>query len=72
MMNWLDYFKGRKYGIATVSKALNDNGCWYCSLLPWKGYKTTFGVDIDADGGPKVAPDDIINYKPSTIIATSK
>ncbi|KOC52283.1 hypothetical protein IRP63_07095 [Clostridium botulinum] len=72
MMNWLSQFIGKDYSIIRASKSLNENDLWYCSLIPWKGYKNYFNVDIDSNQGRFVAPDDIIRFKSSTIIAKSQ
>lgn len=72
MMNWLSKFIGKDYSIIKASKSLNENDLWYCSLIPWKGYKNYFNVDIDSNQGRFVAPDDIIKFKSSTVIARSQ
>ena len=72
MMNWLHQFVGKPYSIVRGKKSLYENNYWYCSLIPWKGYAKFFGMDIDADRGPKVAPDDIVNFPLSHYIAKSK
>lgn len=72
MMNWLSQFIGKDYSIINSSKSLNENDLWYCSLIPWKGYKHYFNVDIDSNQGRFVAPDDIMKFHSSTIIAKSQ
>ncbi|MBP3222518.1 MAG: hypothetical protein J6M18_01135 [Actinomycetaceae bacterium] len=39
------------------------NGKMNCSQLVWAAYKTTSGIDLDADGGNGVYPRDIKNSK---------
>ncbi|MDR2541670.1 MAG: hypothetical protein LBD11_08220 [Candidatus Peribacteria bacterium] len=34
---------------------------WYCSKLQWRAYLQVLSIDIDADGGDYVFPDDIKN-----------
>ncbi|MCY6959791.1 hypothetical protein [Clostridium brassicae] len=61
MIVWLRQFVGKcKYSFLSP-KNLDDNDTWYCTLLPWKGYKKFFDLDIDADKGPMCSPDDISN-----------
>jgi hypothetical protein len=43
---------------ATEDWANSDR--WYCSLLIWQAYHFVLGVDIDANGGAYVFPNDII------------
>ena len=34
---------------------------WYCSLLIWQAFYDVLGIDIDANGGVYVHPNDLIN-----------
>lgn len=38
-----------------------DNSTWYCSLLVWQSVLYITGLDIDANGGYMVYPNDLIN-----------
>lgn len=38
-----------------------DNSYWYCSLLIWQSVFYVTGVDLDANGGYEVYPNDLIN-----------
>ncbi len=52
---------GEKYSVL-ASKEETD--AWYCSKIPWYGYKNASNsVDLDMDGGPKVTPEDIFANK---------
>lgn len=40
-----------------------DNSQWYCSLLVWQSFYYVTGIDLDANGGYEVYPDDLIASK---------
>jgi hypothetical protein len=40
-----------------------DNSQWYCSLLVWQSYYYVTGIDLDANGGYEVYPNDLIASK---------
>jgi hypothetical protein len=40
-----------------------DNSQWYCSLLVWQSYYFVTGIDLDANGGYEVYPDDLVASK---------
>lgn len=44
-----------------ITSAKTDYGRWYCSKLPWAGYKTQAAHDLDANGGYWVTPADLYN-----------
>lgn len=46
-----------------------DFSRWYCSKLPWAGYKTSSGKDLDANGGYWVTPADLYNDKDTRVFA---
>ena len=54
----LDAPEGKQY-LWSASK--NDLDRWYCSKIPWHGYYRAVGIDIDANGGYHVLPEDILN-----------
>jgi len=38
-----------------------DYSKWYCTKLPYVAFRGNAGIDIDADGGYWVFPDDIVS-----------
>ncbi|GIM44687.1 hypothetical protein DNHGIG_02360 [Collibacillus ludicampi] len=44
-----------------------DISSWYCSKLPWFEYNKWASIDIDANGGYWVTPDDIYNDSDVTL-----
>lgn len=40
-----------------------DNSQWYCSLLVWQSFYYVTGIDLDANGGYEVYPDDLVASK---------
>jgi len=56
IISYLSAQIGETYNIAS-SKTNYDE--WYCSKLPYVGYKLKASLDIDNDGGIWVTPDDI-------------
>lgn len=34
---------------------------WYCSLLIWQAFYSVLGLDLDANAGPYVFPNDLVN-----------
>lgn len=61
--------KGEPYNIASSK---TDYGRWYCSKLPWVGWKLKAGVDLDADGGYWVWPVDLVNDSQTSVFAMSE
>ncbi len=58
VVSWCAAQAGEPYDINS-SKA--DFSRWYCSKLPWAGWKVRTGIDLDADGGYWVKPADLVN-----------
>lgn len=50
--------RGEPYNIVSSK---TDYARWYCSKLPWVGWRLKAGVDLDADGGYWVWPVDLVN-----------
>lgn len=44
---------------ADTSHCTNEN--WYCSLLIWQAFYSVMGIDLDANAGLYVYPNDLIN-----------
>lgn len=64
---WYCYYQyGEPYNI-TSSKS--DESSWYCSKLAWKAYSVKTGLDLDADGGYYVKPDDLWNSSLTYVFA---
>jgi hypothetical protein len=42
------------------SDYVEDKKTWYCSLLIWEAFYKVLGVDLDANGGSMVYPNDLI------------
>ena len=60
---------GEPYNIASSK---TDYTKWYCSKLPWVGWKLKAGVDLDADGGYWVWPVDLVNDSQTTVFASAR
>lgn len=56
-----DYFSWRSLKNIPSNKQLHDNRSWYCSLLIWYSFYKTIGIDLDANKGWYVYPNDLIN-----------
>jgi len=41
-------------------KSVEDKNTWYCSLLIWQAFYEVLGIDLDANGGIMVFPNDLI------------
>lgn len=61
--------RGEPYNIASSK---TDYARWYCSKLPWVGWKLKAGVDLDADGGYWVWPVDLVNDSQTSVFAMSE
>jgi hypothetical protein len=46
-----------------IIKSWADNSAWYCSLLVWQSVYYVTGIDLDANGGYRVYPNDLIKSK---------
>lgn len=56
---WYCYYQyGEPYNILSSK---SDESSWYCSKLAWRAYYVKAWLDLDADGGYWVKPDDIWN-----------
>lgn len=53
------YFSWRSLKQAPLTSA--DNRSWYCALLIWHGFYKVLGIDLDANQGWYVYPNDLIN-----------
>lgn len=54
-----------------ILSAKTNYSRWYCSKLPWVAWKVKAGVDLDADGGYWVWPEDLINDGQTAVFAKS-
>lgn len=54
-----------------ISSSKTDYTQWYCSKLPWVGWKLKTGLDLDADGGYWVWPVDLVNDAQTAVFASS-
>lgn len=54
-----------------ITSAKTDTSAWYCSKLPWVGWRLKTGVDLDADGGYWVWPVDLVNDAQTAVFAMS-
>lgn len=68
VVNWCAAQAGEPYDI-TSSKS--DYSRWYCSKLPWAGWKVKTGLDLDHDGGAWVKPADLVNSSKTSTFAYS-
>ena len=68
VINYCAAQRGEPY-VITSSKT--DYSRWYCSKLPWVGWKLKAGVDLDADGGYWVWPVDLVNDSQTSVFAMS-
>lgn len=59
---------GEPYNIASSK---TDYTKWYCSKLPWVGWKLKAAIDLDADGGYWVWPVDLVNDSQTTVFASA-
>lgn len=59
---------GEPYSLAS---AKTDYTRWYCSKLPWAGYKTQAWRDLDANGGYWVTPADLYNDSETRVFAAA-
>lgn len=56
-----DYFSWRSLKKIPSLGRSPDNRSWYCSLLVWYSFYQTIGIDLDANQGWYVYPNDLIN-----------
>lgn len=68
VVNWCAAQAGEPYDI---SSSKTDYSRWYCSKLPWAGWKVKTAVDLDADGGYWVKPADLVNDTQTSTFAYS-
>lgn len=66
VVNWCAAQNGEPYDIGSSK---SDYSRWYCSKLPWAGWKVKTGVDLDADGGYWVKPADLVNDSQTSTFA---
>lgn len=68
VVNWCATQSGEPYDI---NSSKTNYSRWYCSKLPWAGWKVKTGVDLDADGGYWVKPADLVNDSQTSTFAFS-
>lgn len=56
-----DYFSWRSLKKQPLPNGDSANQSWYCSLLVWYSFYKTLGLDLDANQGWYVYPNDLIN-----------
>lgn len=66
VVNWCAAQAGEPY---VLESAKTDYSRWYCSKLPWAGWKVKTGLDLDADGGYWVKPADLVNDSQTSTFA---
>lgn len=66
VVNWCAAQAGEPYNI---NSSKTDYAQWYCSKLPWAGWKVKTGIDLDADGGYWVKPADLVNDSQTSTFA---
>jgi len=54
-----------------ISSSKTDYTKWYCSKLPWAGWKSKAAVDLDGDGGYWVWPIDLVNDSQTSVFASA-
>ncbi|MHB9003795.1 MAG: hypothetical protein ACYC6C_06980 [Coriobacteriia bacterium] len=55
----------------SLTSAKTDFTRWYCSKLPWAGYRTQATRDLDANGGYWVTPADLYNDSETRVFAAA-
>lgn len=60
---------GERYNLFS---AKNDYTQWYCSKLPWAGYRDRAMRDLDANGGYWVTPADVYNDNDTSVFAAAR
>ncbi|HKO95647.1 MAG TPA: YiiX/YebB-like N1pC/P60 family cysteine hydrolase [Pyrinomonadaceae bacterium] len=64
VIRWIEGRKGRPYRWPIVMGLDNtDESRFYCSQLVWRAFKQVMNIDLDADQGALIFPDDIYNSK---------
>lgn len=61
---------GKSYDVNFVTNRSSGDGALNCSELVWKAYKRTTGIDLDANGGLGVYPNDILNHSATIVYET--
>ncbi|MDZ4168790.1 MAG: hypothetical protein U1E26_03930 [Coriobacteriia bacterium] len=69
VVSWSATHRGKPYD---VNSSKTDLSRWYCSKLPWAGWKVRTGLDLDADGGYWVKPADLVNSRYTSTFAYSE
>lgn len=59
---------GERYNLFS---AKSDHTQWYCSKLPWAGYRDRALRDLDANGGYWVTPADLYNDSDTSVFASA-
>ncbi|PKQ29708.1 MAG: hypothetical protein CVT60_03905 [Actinobacteria bacterium HGW-Actinobacteria-10] len=65
---FVSYQAGEPYVLAS---AKTDFTRWYCSKLPWAGYKSQASRDLDSNGGYWVTPADLYNDAETRVFAAA-
>ncbi|MBU4556739.1 MAG: hypothetical protein KJ747_07705 [Actinobacteria bacterium] len=60
---------GERYNLFS---AKSDYTQWYCSKLPWAGYRDRAMRDLDANGGYWVTPADVYNDNDTSVFASAQ
>lgn len=64
VIKWIETRKGRPYRWPIVMGLdNNDESRFYCSQLIWRAFKQVMKIDLDADQGALIFPDDIYSSK---------
>jgi hypothetical protein len=56
---WKDYHSGKNY--IELKESVQPLEYWYCSLIIWQAFYDVLGIDLDANQGLYVYPNDLIN-----------
>lgn len=59
---------GERYNLLSSKTDMTQ---WYCSKLPWVGYRDRAAKDLDANGGYWVTPSDLYNDADTRVFASS-
>lgn len=54
-----------------INSSKTNYSRWYCSKLPYVGWKSKTGLDLDADGGFWVWPVDLVNDRDTSIFVSA-
>jgi hypothetical protein len=60
LSSWRSLKRIRSKSIGNHQSMVQDKNTWYCSLLIWEAFYSVLGIDLDANGGIMVFPNDLI------------